>query len=81
LPPASRARVLDLSKGAPITAGLQLLQVDAEAVVKHVKREVKNFPEAVQTMLLDCAVQLSTKVPLYALIVGTCAAPPTREAA
>lgn len=49
--------------------------------MKHVKREVKNFPEAVQTMLLDCAVQLSTKVPLYALIVGTCAAPPTREAA
>ena len=49
------------------------LQVEEDvitAVVKHAKREARTGPEAVQAMLLDCAVQLSTKAPLYALLVG-----------
>lgn len=51
----------------------QGLEVDEEAVggvVRHLKREAREAPAAVQAMLLDCSVELSTKLPLYALLLG-----------
>ena len=50
-----------------------VIYLDDEAVgglVKHIRREARVNPLLVHTMLLDCAVQLSTKVPIYALLVG-----------
>jgi hypothetical protein len=52
---------------------LQMLRLDgglADAVLKNIKREAKTEPGEVARMLLECAVQLQTKGPLYALIIG-----------
>jgi len=53
---------------------LQSLVVDEETanyVIKHFKREGRNNPEAGRRMLINCAVQLPEKVPLYSLLIGT----------
>jgi hypothetical protein len=42
------------------------------AVAKQLKREARGNQEVVLAMLLDCAVELSFKAPLFALIVGEC---------
>jgi hypothetical protein len=52
----------------------QGLAVDEESlsvVVKHIKREAR-YGDAAQVadILLDCSVQLSTKAPVYALVIG-----------
>lgn len=39
-------------------------------LVKHLRRETRANPLLVHGMLLDCAVQLPTKAPVYALLVG-----------
>ena len=39
-------------------------------LVRHVRHQARVNPQVVQGMLLDCAVQLSTKAPVYALLVG-----------
>lgn len=52
---------------------LQSLDVKEEslsALAKNVKKEARTNPAAVRSMLINCAVQLPTKVPLYSLIVG-----------
>lgn len=54
-----------------VTQSLQVDEDSVNALVKQLRREAKNNAEAVQTMLLDCAVQLCGKAPLYALLVGT----------
>ena len=39
-------------------------------VVTNIKREARTDAAAVQAMLIDCAVEISTKLPLYALLLG-----------
>jgi hypothetical protein len=39
-------------------------------LVRHIRHQMRINPQMVQGMLLDCAVQLSTKAPVYALLVG-----------
>lgn len=60
-----------ISVGDPGKDGsIHLDEEDVGALVKHLRREARNTPQLVHGMLLDCAVQLSTKVPVYALLVG-----------
>ena len=49
------------------------LAVDDDALttlVKQVKREARANPDATCATLLECAVQLSPKAPLFALLIG-----------
>jgi nuclear cap-binding protein subunit 1 len=39
-------------------------------IVKNVKRESRANPLGVRSMLINCAVQLPAKVPIYSLIIG-----------
>eukprot|EP00887_Chlorella_sp_A99_P001913 scaffold18.g1913.t1 len=55
---------------APSQTGTLHAEEELSGMVKQIKREARIDPEGVQAMLLDCAVQLSTKAPLYALLVG-----------
>ena len=51
----------------------QGLEVDEDYilnVVKHIKRESRANLAGVQAMLVDCAAELSTKLPLYTLLLG-----------
>ena len=41
-------------------------------VMRQIRHQTRINPQMVQGMLLDCAVQLSTKAPVYALLVGEC---------
>lgn len=52
------------------TGSLSLPEEALTAAVQQAKREARGDPESVTAMLLDCAVHLSTKQPLYALLVG-----------
>ena len=61
------------------TAGslLQCLEVDEDTIsslTKLIRKEARGDANTVFSMLLDCAVQLSTKAPLYALVTGGCSA-------
>jgi hypothetical protein len=58
---------------------IHLDEEDVGALVKHLRREARNTPQLVHGMLLDCAVQLSTKVPVYALLVGASCMAAARE--
>lgn len=52
---------------------MQGLDVDEEKIynaVRQAKRELRGGSSEVPSIIIDCAVQLSTKVQLYALIVG-----------
>lgn len=49
------------------------MQVEEEVIndiCRDLKNVIKDDPDSVQSMLLKCAVQISTKVPLYSLLVG-----------
>lgn len=51
----------------------QKLEVNKELVstlVKNIKRESRTNPLIVRSMLINCAVQLPAKVPVYSLIIG-----------
>ena len=53
---------------------MQSLEMDDDwvaSLVKHLKRDGRANPDAVQSMLIKCAVQLPAKVPLYSLLIGT----------
>ncbi len=48
-----------------------MLDEDATSgLVRQVRREARNNPPLVAAQLLDCAVQLAAKAPVYALLVG-----------
>jgi nuclear cap-binding protein subunit 1 len=40
------------------------------SIVKNIKRESRTNPLVVRSMLINCAVQLPAKVPIYSLIIG-----------
>lgn len=50
--------------------GLTLEEEVVLGVVKQMKREARVNAAAVGALLIDCAVELPTKVPLYALLTG-----------
>ena len=50
---------------------LKVMEETMSAFLKHIKRELRTNPKAVRSMFIKCAVQLSTKMPLYSLIIGT----------
>lgn len=57
----------------PLALPLQSLELEEDVVlgtVRHIKQELRSDMPAVQAMLVDCAVGLSTKLPLYALLLG-----------
>jgi hypothetical protein len=58
-----------------LVQGLEVEEETITAVVKHIKQMARADPAAVQAMLVDCAVELSTKLPLYALLIGAVLAP------
>lgn len=48
-----------------------MLDEDATSgLVRQVRREARANPPLVAAQLLDCAVQLAAKAPVYALLVG-----------
>ena len=48
-----------------------MLDEDATSgLARQVRREARNNPPLVAAQLLDCAVQLAAKAPVYALLVG-----------
>ncbi|GAB4821122.1 hypothetical protein N2152v2_008168 [Parachlorella kessleri] len=56
--------------GDDVLPGLEVDEKTIGQVVTNIKREARTDAAAVQAMLVDCAVELSTKLPLYALLLG-----------
>ncbi|PSC75984.1 nuclear cap-binding subunit 1 [Micractinium conductrix] len=60
-----------ISLGDPGKDGVIVAEGEAlSSVVKGLRREGRANPGPVYSMLLDCAVQLGSKAPVYALLVG-----------
>lgn len=52
---------------------MQSLQIDEEHIsvmISNLKRHARINSEAVRRMLINCAVQLPAKLPLYCLLAG-----------
>ena len=54
--------------------GLDVDEKTIGQVVTNIKREARTDAAAAAAMLIDCAVELSNKLPLYALLIGRCLA-------
>lgn len=52
------------------TGRIQLADDEVSALARQMRREARHNAPLVHGMLLDCAVQLASKAPVYALLVG-----------